>query len=460
MSEKKQEKQHDSSLRLVIPFFVVLGLLTVVSFCIPLRPTQSQMEKRNLAQFPAFSWEALSDGTYFDDITTWFSDTFPGREEWLTLSSTISSLHGHSEISISGDLPSTEVAATVPAESVDNPEPEPEIPTERAPAEEATEPEEETTEPEETGWGGIQVDDNAEIEIGESAVIQIGESAFNAVRFTQATTENYVKNVNNLAEQLAGTDVTIISAPCPTSIGILLEPEMLDKLNCAHQDDIINFMHELMSDDIVKVDTFSALITHNSEYIYFRTDHHWTALGAYYSYSAICEAMGYEAAPLDSFTEWNQGDFEGSLYWKATNPKKLNVDTLIAYVPQGDIVMKIYRDNNYGWERDLIQDFSDQELNTKYCAFLGGDYPITVITNNSLPDGPSCILVKDSFGNSLAPFLTQNYYKIYAIDYREFYTLGLREFVKNYPVDDIIFAPYVIALQGFSGMKLFDSLCR
>ena len=77
MSEKKQEKeQKDSGLRLVIPFFVVLAVLTVVSFILPLRPTRSQMEKRNLAEFPAFSVEALVSGDYFDDISTWFSDTF------------------------------------------------------------------------------------------------------------------------------------------------------------------------------------------------------------------------------------------------------------------------------------------------------------------------------------------------------------------------------------------------
>ena len=77
MSDKKYEHKQDTGIRLVIPFLVVLAVLTVVSFIIPLRPTQSQMEKRNLAQFPEFSWEALAEGSYFDDITTWFSDTFP-----------------------------------------------------------------------------------------------------------------------------------------------------------------------------------------------------------------------------------------------------------------------------------------------------------------------------------------------------------------------------------------------
>ena len=100
MSEMQHdfEKKHTPSWKLAIPFFLVLGVLTVVSFIIPLRPTQSYEEKRNLAEFPEFSWETLVSGDYFDDITLWFSDTFPGRESWISLSSNLTTLHGHSEI--------------------------------------------------------------------------------------------------------------------------------------------------------------------------------------------------------------------------------------------------------------------------------------------------------------------------------------------------------------------------
>ena len=96
MSETKNRDQNkrSSGFRLVIPFFIVLGLMTVVSFIIPLRPTVSNSEKRELAKFPEFSVNALLDGSYFDDITTWFSDTFPGRESWITMSNYISSIHG------------------------------------------------------------------------------------------------------------------------------------------------------------------------------------------------------------------------------------------------------------------------------------------------------------------------------------------------------------------------------
>jgi len=75
-------------------FFVLLALLTVTAFLIPLRPTRSYSEKRSLTPFPAFSVNALLSGDWFDGISAWFSDTFPGRETWLTVGAGVEQLHG------------------------------------------------------------------------------------------------------------------------------------------------------------------------------------------------------------------------------------------------------------------------------------------------------------------------------------------------------------------------------
>ena len=86
MCRKKHKYEADrfsKDFKRVIPFFLVLTILTVVSFIIPLRPTESYSEKRELAKFPEFSLSSLADGSYFGDISLWFSDTFPGREDWI-----------------------------------------------------------------------------------------------------------------------------------------------------------------------------------------------------------------------------------------------------------------------------------------------------------------------------------------------------------------------------------------
>ena len=443
-----------SGLKLAIPFFLTLAVLTVVSFIIPLRPTQSQIEKRNLAEFPAFSVEALATGTYFDDITTWFSDTFPGRESWITLSSSLESLHGHSEIAIAGDMP---VVETLPQEI---PEPTyPTMPEEEIPAvtEEATAP---ATEATEAGWGGVDAGDGAQIELGGGAVIQIGDSAFNAVGFSKIYSDKYAQTLSKFADYAAEKGVRTISAPAPTAVGILIEPEYLEKLGCADQNATIQYFHSQMSENVLKVDTYAALVEHNDEYIYFRTDHHWTGLGAYYAYAAICEAAGFDVVPLEEFTEWDQGEFEGSLYWKAPRPRKLKLDNVIAYVPPGDIETLVTTGVSGGHPSPLLADMTQRAKNTKYLTFLGTDYALTTVTNNSLPDGPTCIVIKDSFDNALVPFLSQCYHKVYAIDYRKFGGAGLRTLIDTYDVDDVIFAPYVIATQAADGNNMFAAKAR
>lgn len=438
--------------RLAIPFFITLAVLTVVSFIIPLRPTQSQMEKRNLATFPEFSIDALASGSYFGDISTWFSDTFPGRESWITLSSNISSLHGYSEFAIAGDLPVIEEIPQIP----ESPSEPVQLPDSTEPSEpDLTSAAEETTAPTEAGWGGVDAGDEENVELGNGTVIQIGDAAFNAVGFSQIYSDQYAATLSKFADYAAEKGVRTISAPAPTAVGILIEPEYLEMLGCADQNATIQYFHGLMSDNVLKVDTYSPLVEHNDEYIYFRTDHHWTALGAYYAYEAICEAAGFDVVPLEEFEQFDQGEFEGSLYWKAPNRRKLTMDNLMAYIPPGDITCLVGNGLSAGKESPLIADMTQREPNTKYLAFLGTDYALTTVINDSIPNGPTCIVIKDSFGNALVPFLSQCYHKVYAIDYRKFQGGTLKYLIDSWDVDDVIFAPYLISTQAADGNKMF-----
>ena len=435
---------------LTLPFFLVLGILTVISFLFPLRPVRSQMEKRNLAEFPEFTWESLASGDYFDGITLWFSDTFPGREGWIELSTWLEALHGTSEIAIAGEIPTP---APVQIPTATEAVPEPEIPA-------ATAAEEEPV-PTETTWGGVQMDGNAEIQLG--AVIQIGDTAFNYQGFSDYHSEEYAASLSFLQKQVQDQGIRVISAPSPTSVGIMVEKQYLQEMNCADQSEILSYMHGKLQNGVIPVDTCGALLPHNDEYLFFRTDHHWTALGAYYSYRAICQALQYEPAPLDSFQVLDQGEFYGSLCYKSPRPQKLRADRVDAYKPQGDIVMQVFSqesmDPRYATERPLLRDMRDQPQDTKYLTFIWSDNPLTQITNRSLPEAPDCILVKDSFGNCLAPFLTQNYHNVFVVDYRKFYLMNLKQLAEHYQVKDIIFAPYLTATQSLDGNQYFARLC-
>ena len=454
MDESKQTKT-PVSFKFAIPFFVILTVLTVCSFIIPLRPTRSQSEKRNLAEFPEFSVEALLSGSYFDDISLWFSDTFPGRESWIELSGAVSELHGYSEITIQGDLPLSDQIPVIPTGPSTEPTEATEVTEETEPAEsEHTKPTlpditiEEVEPPTEDVevWGGVNAGEDAEILYGGKS-IQIGDTVFNYCVFNQYGSDRYIQTTNYAAAALNGTGARLASMPLPTSIGIMVEKDYQQKLSCAPQDEIINYMFSGMDESVVKVNLYPKLVAHNGEYIYYRTDHHWSALGAYYAYEALCESFGYEPAALDSFEVWDQGVFEGSLYYSASRPSKLKKDNVYAYIPQGDIDMVICRDGRTGFDWPLLTDMTNNSANTKYMTFLAGDHALCIITNNSLPDAPNCLLIKDSYGNPLAPFLTQNYHKVYVIDYRKYNVMKLKDFVLQYNITDVILANNMNAAQ-------------
>ena len=438
-----QERSVGVSAKFALPFLVVLGILTVAAFIIPLRPTQSEREKRELTAFPTYTREALLSGEYFDDITLWFSDTFPGRETWLDVADFTESLHGYSEISVVDDENVVDQLLNGGGTQGDF-------------EEETDGTVEITPEPTPTPWGGVDAGEDAEVHMGK--IIQIGDSAFNRLGYSKTCCADYAKSLNHLADILAEKGVRVISAPAPTAIGVMVEEQYMEKLNSVDPAFILEEMHGQLNENVIGVDTVSALRAHNSEYIYFRTDHHWTALGAYYAYAAVCEALGMEAADLDDFTETDRGEFKGTHTSKVARPQKLKPDTLIAYIPPQEIMAYVeYKQGPR--ETPLIKTIADDKIFSKYLTFLGGDFELMRLENPEIQDGSTCLILKDSYGNAFAPFVTQNYQTVYVMDYRSFHRSNLSKFVEKYEVDDIWFIPYMIATQSLDGRNMLERLC-
>ena len=111
-------------------------------------------------------------------------------------------------------------------------------------------------------------------------------------------------------------------------------------------------------------------------------------------------------------------------------------------------------------EGKLLRNISDEKIYSKYLTFLGSDYRLMELTNESITDGSTCLIVKDSYGNALAPFVTQSYHKVYVMDYRKYGTMGISRFCEKYGVDDVWFVPYMIATQSQDGNNLFGYLCK
>ena len=440
------------------PFITVLTVLSVISLIVPLRPETSVREKRRLREFPAFTVQSLLSGDYFDDIGLWFSDTFPGREVMLEISDRMDAMHG---------LNRNEVVLS-PSASAKNDNADLDALLEQAEAEReaaaaAATP---TPAPEVTAahivdqntviedWEGLKGEDEAAI-YGDLVVLD--GTVLSRLGFDQTASDHHAALMNQAGDALAAQGRRFFNLPVPTSISILLSSDMLSELGAADQGKTLRYMFARENDNVGKVNAFNNLLAHNSEYLYFNTDHHWTGLGAYYAYQSFCETAGFEPVPLENFTEWNMGAFTGTWYYSVNN-RNLKTDEVIALVPPGndDIHMEILGYPDY---TSVIVDETEADSNMKYNCFIAGDNQLTVITNDALPDAPDCLVVKDSFGNPFVVYLTQHYHRIYVLDYRKNFT-PVSTVAEQYGVQDVVLVQSIGVSQTRQALPLLENLMK
>ena len=177
------------------------------------------------------------------------------------------------------------------------------------------------------------------------------------------------------------------------------------------------------------------LADHKDEYIYYRTDHHWTTLGAYYAYSQLCDLLGLTPFDLDSHQAVEIPDFYGTFYSRART-WNAQPDTLTYY--DLDNPMTIYTVTGAGMpdagETTGLYDLAKLGVYDKYAVFLHGNNGLSRVEG----DGEGRILViKDSYANSLVPFLTANYAEIDVVDLRN-YNYGLDTLIADNDYDQIL----------------------
>lgn len=462
----------------IISFFAALSLLTVLAFIIPLRPTYSDHELRELAEFPEFSGEALMDGSYFTGLNTWFADTFPLRDTFLTMQNQVEQLYGVQTQTITGSVTQGDAIPTAPSNpSGDDTKPEesaqqsfpafppaaedtlpfeddfqpekPVLPPEAAPSDEpaAEEPEQTETEmPAEEQEEELvipELDEDAVVE-QLSAVLTIDNAAFEYYNFVLESADRYTSAVNRAAKQLDGIS-NVYNLITPNSMGICVPENIQQQANTSDQKAAIEYMYGSLSDKVTAVPVYNTLLKHylDGEYLFFRTDHHWTALGAYRAYEQFAKAAGFEPTPLEDYTAHEYEGFLGSFYNSTKSEAMKNTpDTVFAYEPPSTNTIHIKTEKMDDWRYLIIGNVEESSAGNKYGTFIGGDNPFSYIENPNLDDGSAVMLIKESYGNAFAPFLVENYQYVYIVDYRyvsEVDDRNLKEMCQDLEIDDVLF---------------------
>ena len=184
--------------------------------------------------------------------------------------------------------------------------------------------------------------------------------------------------------------------------------------------DAFAYIYSRLDPAVRRVDVMEELIRHNAEYLYYRTDHHWTALGAYYAYRVFAEQKGIQPHELSEFEKREYPGFLGTFYAYSNQSAALgdHPDTVEAYIPMGTNDAEIQQAEGGTLQWFVVSDVSDYGEGAKYSCFIGGDNPFTRITNPQIQDGSSCVVVKESYGNAFVPWLVDHYQNVYVVDYR------------------------------------------
>ncbi len=182
------------------------------------------------------------------------------------------------------------------------------------------------------------------------------------------------------------------------------------------------------------VDFLTMLNSHSDEYIFYRTDHHWTSLGAYYGYAALMESLGREAADIGSFTVETASDsFNGTLY-SQSGIHWLESDRMEYWVGEEGLEVTSWR--NARPEPSPLYDRTWLEKKDKYSSYLGGNQPLCVIRNEANAGNGKILVVRDSYADALAPFLAQEFEEVHLLDLR-YYRMPAALYAQQNGIDEI-----------------------
>ena len=281
-------------------------------------------------------------------------------------------------------------------------------------------------------------------------VYVVGSAGYEMYNYVGSLAEKYQSTVNAVADSLSGVS-QVYAMAIPLSSGITLPDELFSDIPGSDQAQAEKDILAGMGQNVKTIPLHDVMMSHRTEYIYFRTDHHWTALGAYYAYVQFCTAKGITPHNLSDYEVSQFPGFLDSFYNDGGKPDamKNDPDTVNAYHPVSATASMKYGDNENSTLTggQVIFDESTASASLKYGTFIMGDNPFTVIENPEVSNGESCIVVKESFGNAFVPFLVDHYQTVYVVDYR-YYSGSVTQLARDKGVKDVLFVNNLSAIRG------------
>lgn len=467
---------------------MVVGLISLlgVIFALTLRfnPSVSELENRRLANWPTFSSQTLLDGSYSRDIEKYVADHFPARG-WLTEiafaihtyrgvhagdrviqvkgaetgfedvskwastnenadANAPAETHVATELHVSNETnspaDSERIADSLPASleqsanaEVSNADADKEIkppavnpvavtPTQVKPPAAKPTPSVDSTQPKPLNVvGGV--------------LLHEGQALF-MFQGTDRGAQGYANAVNTWVELVAksrpGMTSTVVVTP--TSSHFYLPSAARARTTSEPKN--LAAMRAALLPEVRFADVVSEMEGHQDEALFFKSDHHWTGLGAYYAYRAWARANGVTPLELSAFSKRSVPGIAGS-FWSLTQaPELRNADKESYYYVPTTVTFDGTQYTGPQQKTPMPQPFF-AEKSRGYIVFLGGDIPL-LVSNTSAGTGRTVLVVKNSYGNAFAPYLLPHFDRVVVLDYR-YVSRNIQDIVDTFGVTDLVF---------------------
>ena len=396
------------------------------------RPTESAEENRKLATPPSFSLEALGSGDYVKDLMHYYEDTVPGRSSFKHMISKLESyqgLQGEDKVQFYGNIAPVKKEETADADSKT---------TTTAPVASGNRSTETTT-----ATTVVTEPEPDPVEIGDGIVL-VDKRAISIYGGSFSRGEKYAATLNEYKKQL-GSKVNVYSLVAPTAVSFYL-PDSYAGYTGSEPDNIDHIDENLKGCQGSRC-LCSTGGTHGRGHL---CPHRppLAAAGAYYAAEAFAKTANVNFAPLSGYTKTTLSGYLGSMYtFTKSAVLQENPEDFTYYTPHNQYTTQYY-DTNFTNERDgkLLISLDNVEPVSWYLVFMGGDEKITHVKTD-VTNKRTLVIVKDSYGNALVPYLTQSFSDIYVIDMR-YFDLNAVSFMQQVGATDVLFAMNTFSATG------------
>lgn len=403
----------------ILYLLIITGVFLGLFVCMVFFPRSdiSERENRKLAKFPKFSISSFADGSFTSGINVYFSDTVPGRDDLTTKAVAFKDKCG---FRVGG----VKLHNVTPVKQEDTAE------TKKPKEKDESQGVKEIKEVE----ANVNLEDNATL--GRNGILVAGTRGLMLFGGNKVVGEQYAEVVNEYKRQL-GKKVNVYCVPVPTSIEFYCPPSYKEYTG-SELESINTILGAL--DGPKGVDVYTTLSKHSDEDIYFRTDHHWAPLGAYYAAESFAKVAKVKFPKLSSYKKVVKKDFVGTLYNFSNDiVLKQNPEDFVYYKPKKVKYTTTYyptHSMDIPQEGDFFFEYDDGSP-FLYGTFMGGDDHITHV-HSDVNNGRKLIIFKDSYGNAFSSFMISSFEDLYVIDMR-YFKLNAIEFIKEYGITDVAF---------------------